>query len=329
MTVGSGRPGPVVLCLSQSFGRTSPEALATLESAGAVLVRSVLSDEKIDDRLREAAALIVGTENIDAALLDRAPNLVIVCKHGAGIDNIDVDAATKLGVAVTSAAGANAVAVAELTMGFIIGLARGIVYQDSVVRSGGWGVHIGRSLQGSTLGLVGIGRIGQLVAARAASFEMEVLAHDVVPDPPQGPWQLRSLEELLAESDFVSVHVPLTAETRSLIGAEQLSLIKPTAYLINAARGGIVDGTALGRALADGAIAGAALDVFEEEPPPLGTPFFEMRDRTILTPHMGAFSDRALAATSVVTSKSVVDALGGVLPAEAANNPEQWRGRRA
>ena len=263
-------------------------------------------------------------------MLAAAPNLIVVAKHGAGLDNIDIETATAKGVAVTGAAGANAGAVAELAMGLLLGLARGIVLQDSRVREGSWSVATGKALEGSTLGIVGVGRIGRLVALRAAAFGMKVLAFDVAIDEeaslPEDPWTFADLDTLLRESDFITLHIPLTAETDGLIGEQALSMMKPTAYLVNTSRGGIVDEAALVRALSDKRIAGAALDVFATEPVAPSHPLILERERTILTPHMGAYTDRALTETSLVTARNVVAALQGAWPPQAVNRPEVWRG---
>jgi D-3-phosphoglycerate dehydrogenase / 2-oxoglutarate reductase len=323
---------PIVLCLSPSFATTSAQPVEELESAGArlILARGRHAEGTVRTHLARASALIVGTEQVDAAMLAAAPNLVVVAKHGAGLDNIDVDAATAEGVAVTSAAGANAGAVAELAMGLLLGLARGIVFQDSRVRGGSWSVATGKALEGSTLGIVGVGRIGRLVARRAAAFGMKVLAFDVVIDDgtsrSEDPWDFADLDTLLRESDFITLHVPLTAETDGLIGERALRMMKPTAYLVNTSRGGIVDEAALARAISDHRLAGAALDVFATEPVPPSHPLILERERTILTPHMGAYTDRALTETSMVTARNVVAALKGTWPPQAVNRPAVWRG---
>jgi D-3-phosphoglycerate dehydrogenase len=327
------RPERPVVCLSPSFGLTSATAVESVEAAGGRLVRQTAPrDEWSEDfraTLAAAPALIVGTQTVDAALIEAAPRLTVVSKHGAGVDNIDIEAATAAGIAVTSAPGANATAVAELVLGLLIGLARGIVGEDRRVRRGEWRVKVGKALERSTLGIVGMGRIGRLVATRALAFDMQVLAHDVTPPPREGtaPWTYVPLEELLERSDFVSLHLPLLPETRNLVDAAALARMKPTAFLINAARGGVVDERALADALAGERLAGAALDVFEGEPVTPDHPLVAHEDRTVLTPHMAGYTDRALAVTSEIVAESVVAALGGTLPPHTLNRPEPWRGR--
>jgi phosphoglycerate dehydrogenase-like enzyme len=320
------------VCLSPSFGLTSATALGTVESAGGQLVRqSAPRDEWSDDfrsTMAEAAALVVGTQTVDAALIEAAPHLTVIAKHGAGVDNIDIEAATAAGIAVTSAPGANATAVAELVLGLVIGLARGIAGEDRRVRRGEWRVKIGKALEHSTLGIVGMGRIGRLVATRALAFDMQVLAYDVAPPPPDEtpPWDRVPLEQLLERSDFVSLHLPLLPETRNLIDAAALARMRPTAFLINAARGGVVDEAALAEALDQDRLAGAALDVFADEPIGPDHPLVAQTDRTLLTPHMAGYTDRALAVTSEIVAASVAAALGGTLPPHTLNRPDPWRG---
>lgn len=324
-----------VVCLSPSFASTSPESVSLIESAGGEVVWQPGGPEDWPSRaasvLSDAAALIVGTQPVDARVLEAAPELTIVSKHGAGVDNIDIDAASRAGIVVTNAPGANAPAVAELVLGLMLGLARGIVLQDRRVRAGRWEFTVGKALEEATLGIIGMGRIGRLVAARAAGFGMHLLAYDVaaVGSGEDGvSWTPVDLDTLLAESDFVSVHVPLLEETRGMIGAEALSRMRPSAFLVNAARGGVVDEAALDRALAEGQIAGAAMDVFEREPLEPSHPLVSHDDRTILTPHMGAYTDRALAVTSEVTARNIAAALGGEWPPDAINRPGVWRGGR-
>jgi D-3-phosphoglycerate dehydrogenase len=324
-------PARPVVCLSPSFGSTSPESVDVIESAGGRLVRQSAGRSEWTDEftatMAEAVALIVGTQTVDAELIAASPQLRVIAKHGAGVDNIDLEAATAAGVAVTSAPGANATAVAELVLGLIIGLARGIPAEDRRVRRGEWRVAIGKALEHSTLGIVGMGRIGRLVAARARAFDMTVLAYDVA-DPEENPvgWEYVGLEELLERSDFVSLHLPLLPETTKLIDAKALGRMKNTAFLVNAARGGVVDEKALDLALAEGQIAGAALDVYESEPIGPDHPLVARSDVTILTPHMAAYTDHALAVTSQITAANVVAAMEGTLPPQSLNRPSPWRG---
>lgn len=324
-----GRPRPVV-SISPSFGSFSPASVSVVEAAaGCELVRpgsAWASDAPAI--LADAVGLIVGTQPIDAQLIAAAPRLTVISKNGAGVDNIDVAAATAAGIAVTSAPGANATAVAELVMGLLIGLARGIVTQDRRVRRGDWAFSAGKALEHSTLGIVGMGRIGRLVAARALAFDMRVVAHDAIAAEAGGAadWEYVGLDALLEQSDFVSLHVPLLPDTRGMIGADALRRMKRTAFLINASRGGVVDEQALNDALAAEEIAGAALDVLEAEPMASDHPLAARTDTTILTPHMAAYTDHALAVTSEITAANIAAALRGTFPPNALERPESWRG---
>ncbi len=247
----------------------------------------------------EAEGLVPGMEPITDRVLAAAPRLRVVSAQGVGYDHIDVEAATRRGVAVCICAGANNHAVAELAFGMLLGLARRIYNADQQVRAGGWPRLVGTELWGGTLGLVGLGRVGKSMALLARGFGMRVLASDV-------QWDITFANEhgvsyvplprLLAEADFVSLHCPLTPETRGLIDDAALARMKPTAYLINTARGPIVEEAALVRALREGRIAGAGLDVFETEPRP-DNPFVDFPN-VILTSHLGGAtrqaSDRSL-----------------------------------
>ena len=249
---------------------------------------------------KEAEAIIVRNQTqVTADLIAAAPNLKIIARAGAGLDNIDVAAATEAGVVVSFAPTENSLSVAELALGLMLSLARMIPAADRDTKAGGWNRarFTGVELSGSTLGVVGIGRIGMLVAERARALGMKIVAHDDFVDPEASyikelEVELVSLEKLLTEADFVTAHVPLTDATRHLFGAEAFSTMKSSAFFINTSRGEVVDESALAGALERGEIAGAALDVRETEPPADSGPLVAF-DNVILTPHVGAFSDEA------------------------------------
>lgn len=320
-TVNSRR----VVCLTPTFGLTTDQAERLLKQAGAELIRVHASDSD-QQRLEitKAVALIVGTQPVDHHLVSGAPMLRVIAKHGTGVDNIDVRAAIENGVMVTNAPNFNSLAVAEFTIGLMIAVARGIVRSDNRIRRGDWSIHVGRQLAGATVGIVGMGAIGRLVANRAQALGMHVLCHDIAPLPKStlaSGWESAPLLRLLEQSDFVTLHLPLVPETINLIDESALRRMKPTAFLINAARGRIVDETLLGRALSEGLIAGAALDVFSDEPLPVGVPLMQ-EDRIVLTPHTAAYTEEALAATSVSVAENVVAVLGGQRPPFLVNAPE-------
>jgi D-3-phosphoglycerate dehydrogenase len=229
-----------------------------------------------------------------------AGRLKIIARTGVGVDTsrVDLDAAKAYKIWVTNMPGSNAVSVAELVFGQMIALARHTFAADRAVKGGRWSEYlkyIGIELAGKTLGIIGMGNIGTRVAIRARAFEMGFLVYDpYIPESHVtalgGRWV--GLIELLSESDFVTIHCPLTAETKHMLGEKELALMKPSAYLINAARGGIVKEAALCRVLEEGKIAGAALDVVEDEPPVKDHPLFQLRN-VILTPHVGALTFEA------------------------------------
>ena len=308
------------------------EGLAALRAAAQVDVRTDLDKAALLEVLPEYDALVVrsGTK-VTAEVLAAGTKLRAVGRAGTGVDNIDVDAATRRGIIVVNAPASNSVAVAELTVGLILALARQLPQAHGSLQGGKWerNKFMGFEVRGKTLGLVGLGRIGAEVARRARGLEMDVLAYDPVVSTDRAAQigvTLASLDEVLAQSDFLSLHVPLIDSTRNLINAARLAQMKPTAYIVNAARGGIVDEAALADALERRVIAGAAFDVFTKEPPTenplLGHP------RVITLPHLGASTVEAQTLTGVDVAEGVIDALRGATPRYAVNAPfvapEEW-----
>ena len=276
--------------------------------------------------LRDADALIVRSETkVTAALMDAAPHLVVVGRAGVGVDNIDVVAATARGIYVVNAPYGNVGAAAEHAIALALALLRNIVAADASIRRGEWtrSAFIGHELRGKTLGLIGIGRVGGLVARRAAAFEMRVLAHD--PYASEGlaravGAELVALEDLLRDADVISLHTPLTEKTRGLIDTDALARMKPTAILVNCARGEIVDLDALAAALERGTIAGAALDVFPAEPIPANAPI-RRAPHTLLTPHIAGSTTEAQTNVAVDVAKQVLEVLAGRPVRDAVNAP--------
>lgn len=270
--------------------------------------------EALKEALPGAAALIVrSSTTVDADLLDAGDALQVVGRAGVGVDNIDMEEATRRGIAVLNAPGGNTLSTAELAFGLILSAVRHIPRADRHVREGGWdrAAFRGVQLHGRRLGVVGAGRIGAEVLARGRAFGMDVVAHD--PYLPRERAddlgvELLDLAELLATCDVVTLHAPLTDDTRGLIGADELALMSDDAYLVNAARGGLVDEEALARALEAGGLAGAALDVYGEEPPPED---HVLRDapNLVMTPHLGAATDEAKREVAVEIATSVRSAL--------------------
>jgi D-3-phosphoglycerate dehydrogenase len=293
------------------------EVLAPL---GARVVRSPGRDE--ETLLRHVAgadALLVGTARIGTALLDAAPNLRVVARYGIGLDNVEVDEATRRGVVVTTAPGFCAEEVAEHVLTLLLCLARGVHLYDRAVRAGDWtraGARPVRRVAGQTLGVVGFGAIGRTVAERATGIGMRVIAHDPVVDVTGA--EPVTLDELAQRSDVVTLHTPLTDDTRGLVNERFLEAMKPTAFLINTARGGLVDQEALEAALAEGRIAGAGLDTFVPEPLPEGHPLLES-ERVLLTPHVAFYSEESVHDVRVRAARAVAEALAGERPAETVN----------
>jgi len=275
-----------------------------------------LTSEALAEALAKARSevLVVRSTKVPAAVIEKAPNLRLIVRAGSGVDTIDVPAATRQGVRVCNCPGQNSVAVAELTIGLMIALDRRIVDETDDLRRRVWNkkeYSKARGLKGRTLGIVGLGRIGQEVARRAAAFEMRLLYSDTIarPDLELGLGIRRvEMEELLRLADFVTLHVPGGAVTHHLIGAEQLALMKPTAFLLNCSRGGVVDEAALGEAIRADRLGGAALDVYEIEP---GAAETEFRDPVVLTPHVygthhvGASTEQAQQAVAEETVRIV------------------------
>lgn len=269
--------------------------------------RRVVAHEQVD-------AIISRTLRIDAATMDASPRLKVISKHGTGVDNIDIAAATTRGIAVLFALAGNARSVAEHTLALILALAKRLVPLDTEMRRGAWPRegHLGLEIAGKQLGLVGYGNIGRLVASLAQAFGMRVAVYDpyVAADAvPSGIERCGTLRELLEAADIVSLHCPLTEETTGLIGAAELALMKRSAFLINAARGAVVDEAALIAALGAGAIAGAALDSFTAEPAAPESPLWSLPN-TIYTPHIAAITGAAserVALQSVENAFAVLD----------------------
>lgn len=291
-----------------------------------------------DVLLRESApcdgVVSLLTDKIDGTFLDACPKVKVVSNYAVGFDNIDVDAATARGVVITNTPGVLTETTADFAFTLLMAAARRVVEADRYTREGKWQswmpmLFLGQDVHHATLGLVGLGRIGAAMARRARGFDMTVLYHDVVrrEDLEQElGLQYTPLDDLLRRSDFVSVHTPLTAQTRHLIGAAQFRQMKPTAILINSARGPIVDQNALVEALRTRTIAGAGLDVFEVEPIPAGHPLLKL-ENVVVAPHIASASVATRTKMALMAVENLVAALGGRRPANIVN-PEVWEYRR-
>ena len=280
--------------------------------------------EDMKKTIAPADAILARTAPFPREILAAAPSLKVIARHGIGVDNIDVDYCTERGIWVTFAPQSNAVSVAEHTIGFLVAAAHRFSLMDRAVRRGDWSVRNAVTcvdLEGKTLGIVGVGRIGRMVAEKAgAAFGMKVLGYDAFIKPEDFPPGVSpaGLEELFAASDFVSLHTPSTPETRGMITAAVLASMKPTAYLINCARGGLVDEQALCGALKNNRLAGAALDVFEQEPANPHNPLFSL-ENIELTPHSAALTSESLDRMGLHAAMGIHSALSGIKPEWTVN----------
>ncbi|HWV49229.1 MAG TPA: phosphoglycerate dehydrogenase [Microbacterium sp.] len=316
-------PKPVVLIAEV----LSP---ATIEALGPDFdIRNVdgTDREALFSALTDAdAVLIRSATKIDEEALGHAPKLKVVARAGVGLDNVDIKAATSAGVMVVNAPTSNIISAAELTCGHILSLARHVPAANASLAAGEWkrSAYTGTELFEKTLGVVGLGRIGALVAARMQAFGMKVVAYDPYVTSARAQQlgvELRTFDELVAESDFITIHMPKTPETTGMIGAEQFAAMKKTGYVINVARGGLIDEEALHAALVAGEIAGAGLDVFNSEPPAEGGSARALLDlpNVVVTPHLGASTDEAQEKAGVSVARSVKLALEGDLVPDAVN----------
>ncbi|HLQ05135.1 MAG TPA: phosphoglycerate dehydrogenase [Verrucomicrobiae bacterium] len=326
---GAGRPGldePKRIPVVHVADPLAEDGLVLLRERCEVRVTQGLKEPDLAPLLGDVDALIVRSETrVTASLMDKAPRLAVVGRAGVGVDNIDVAAATERGVYVVNAPLGNIVAAAEHAIALALALMRKIPEADRSVRAGEWTRSrlIGRELRGKTLGLIGIGRVGSEVARRAAAFEMKVIAHDpfaTEASARSAGAQLVELDDLFARADVISLHTPLTEKTRGLINATTLAKMKPTAVLVNASRGEVVDPQALADALARGTIAGAALDVFSPEPLAADSPL-RGAPHTVLTPHIAGSTTEAQVNVAVEVVKQILDILDGKPARYAVNAP--------
>lgn len=311
-----GRARPVVVATARSFCATHGPHQELIRDAGMELVLAS-ADEPLDvaalrEAIRDADAAILGLDACEATVLEASLRLEVVSRYGVGVDNVDLDAARRLGIAVTNTPGANTTAVAELTVGLVLALARQLPQSVAATRKGSWTRRTGWELSGKTLGVIGYGRIGQAVANLGRAFGMRVVASDPFAPPTDGTLAL-AVADLLEQADVVTLHVGLSDETRHLIDRATIARMKPGAVLVNTARGGLVDEDALAEALRDGRLAGAAADAFEREPPE-ASPLL-LLDSFLPTPHLGAATDEAMSRMGLMASQNALDVLQGRVPA--------------
>jgi D-3-phosphoglycerate dehydrogenase len=270
---------------------------------------------------RDCDAILTNWVKVPESVIAAAPKCRIICRLGIGLDNIDVAAATERNIPVTNVPDYCLIEVAEHALALLLALARKVAYYHHETKQGRYALQAGpplRRIEGQTLGIVGLGNIGRKLAEKAVPLGLRILATTRNRRQPLPDVRLVGLDELLAESDYISLHLPMTPETKRMIGAAQLARMKPSAYLINTARGGLIDIAALAGALADGRLAGAALDVQDPEPPNLAQPPYN-DPRVIVTPHAAFVSQESLANLRERVARQVVDRLQGRRPENIVN----------
>lgn len=317
-----------VLVTTRSFGKEVRDPLERLIAEGCTILEwregSGLSEADLLAKLAVADAWIVAFHPIGPSLLEAAPRLRVIAKHGVGVDNIDIVAATARGIVVTTAPSANDQAVADLTMALLLALLRRIPDANASVKAGRWERFLGCGLNGKVLGIVGLGRIGQNVARRARGFGAEVIGADPCwPDEEARRLAVRrvGIKDLFAQADVLTLHTPLTPETVGLIGETAIAAMKPGVWIVNTSRGKVVDEKAMHAALTSGKVAGYAADVFESEPP-VGSPLLTLPN-VIATPHMGTHTRESLALMGSRVADAVLRVFRGERP-EFVVNPDVY-----
>jgi D-3-phosphoglycerate dehydrogenase / 2-oxoglutarate reductase len=317
-----------ILVSSSHFDTLCKDARKLLEDNGHVVVydknRSfpAYSYDELKDIIGDIDAAIIGMDVYNEDVFRIAGKLKAVAKFGVGVDNIDLKAATKYGVKALNAPGQNSNSVAELTIGFIVDMLRRVIPIHQELEKGNWPRWIGEEIRGKTIGLIGFGAIARLVAKKLSGFDVKIKAYDPLINQELAaqlgaePW---GLDELIAESDVVSLHIPVVADTYHMFNQDMFSRMKKGAYLVNTARGGLVDLDALTQALREGQLGGAALDAFEVEPLSAGAEIF--RYNVICTPHIGAETNESYRDVSLCVARDIVAVLAGKEPVCWANKP--------
>jgi D-3-phosphoglycerate dehydrogenase len=324
---------PRVLVTARIFGHLSEEGFDIFRRKGIDLVPNPfrgkgLTEGQLVQLIGGVDGLLTGVDQVTRAVVEKADRLKVISKFGAGVDNIDVQAASDKGIIVTNAPGVNSDAVADMAFALIFAIARKVPFAVDRVKKGEWPLLVGTEVYGKSLGLIGLGEIGKRVARRACGFGMRIMACEISPDEAflhETGVRLVALDTLLREADIVSIHVPLTGATKHLIGRKELSMMKPSAFLINTARGGIVDEDALYEALQSATIAGAGLDVLQSEPPK------DLKlanlDNCVLTPHISPFTKEAIEGAERLSAQNIIDVLEGRSPTYIVN-PQVLRSKQ-
>ncbi len=300
-----------VVITARSFGQGNDEPFRILRDndceAVKIAVEKPLKAAELIPLIKDADALIAGNDEVSKEVIEAADNMKVISRYGVGYDNVDLEAAAKKGITVTNTPNTNDNSVADLAFALILSLARDIPKVNSMVKEGGWKRTMGTEIWNKTLGIVGLGRIGKGLVKRAKGFNMNILCYELYPDQQFGEEygvKYCSLEEVLKNSDAISIHVPLLPSTKNLIGEKELAMMKPSAFIVNTARGGIINEQALYEALSKKVIAGAALDATEQEPP-VGSPLLTL-DNIIMTSHVGGYTSDAVTNMGVSAATNAV-----------------------
>lgn len=304
------------------------EELNALQPYARVEIAASIQEEHLAGLATDVDLIMVVYGKITSRIIESATRLKGIVRYGIGIDNIDIEAASKKRIPVANVPDYAIETVADHAMALILALARRIIEADKAMRSRSWGnwtspppTYRGVDLSGKTAGIVGIGRIGRAVAKRASAFDMKILAYDpyvTAEDANKLNIQLVTLEELLSKSDFISIHAPLTKETRYLIDEKEIQKMKRTSFLINTSRGGLINTHALAKAVKENKIAGAALDVYPTEPPDPGDPLLDL-DRVVLTPHVAWCTEEAVRRLEMTAVQHAITLLQGGRPRNVVN----------
>lgn len=303
-----------VIVTARSFGKADDRALRLLEENDCEIVRLAAGDAAFDQQMKEeikaADAVIAGLDEYSKELIDSAAKLKVISRYGVGYDKVDVEAADRKGILVTITPGANGDSVADLAVTLMLDAARNVAFMDAAMKGKAQARPQGVEMWQKTLGVVGTGRIGQGVARRCRGFDMQILCYDIYENEAfkkECNARYVDLDTLLKESDFITIHSPLTPETQNMIGAREFDMMKNDAVIVNTARGGIIDEEALYEALKSGSIRGAGLDATVDEPP-YDSPLMTLPN-CILTPHAGAATKEASSKMSLMAAQNVIDVL--------------------
>lgn len=318
-----------LLITARSFGYASDRALNEFRHITDIQIERpfhelAFDEEKMVELVPGQDAVIVGTDKMTSRVISKADRLKFITKHGVGVDNVDIQAASEAGILVTNMPGINDRAVADMTMGLILALSRGICQANMQIKNHDWSKLLGNDVWGKVLGIVGTGNIGKEVIKRAQGFDMQIAAYDVFPDKESSSrlgFEYMELDELITSSDIISIHAPFLPETKDLITAQEFARMKPDAILINTSRGGIVNETDLLDALSDKTIAGAAIDVYQKSFP--DNPKVYELENLVVTPHIAAYTFETLESMDMMLLEAYQMIMQGDLPANLnILNPE-------